>query len=271
MFSRERLEQLRSFPDIGRDELITHFTLTPADVAFVEPGRGRGPADRLGVAVMVATLPWLGFVPDEVGSAPPVAVARLATALDLAPGALRVYGRRAQTRSDHLGQVAKYLGWKQAAADSQEMKELQQFLTDRAMEHDSPTLLFNLAREYLMSAKVIRPGAIALAKMVGAARAAAGELTSNKVAHVLTGQAWCLTLWTNRVVTWTTEYYSKAAIDLRAQGRDVPDEVLAHISPGHSDNINFFGTIHVDVEAELAKLSDGWRPLRPAQLRELGL
>ncbi|GAA3516779.1 hypothetical protein FHR32_008682 [Streptosporangium album] len=69
MFSREQLEQLRSFPDIGRDELITHFTLTPADVAFVDPGRGRGPADRLGMAVMVATLPWLGFVPDEVGSA----------------------------------------------------------------------------------------------------------------------------------------------------------------------------------------------------------
>ncbi len=128
MFSSEQLEQLRSFPDIGRDELITHFTLTPADVAFVDPGRGRGPADRLGMAVMVATLPWLGFVPDEVGSAPPEAVARLATALGLHPGALRGYGQRAQTQSDHVGQVAKYLGWKQAATDSQQMKELEQFL-----------------------------------------------------------------------------------------------------------------------------------------------
>ncbi|WP_431903757.1 Tn3 family transposase [Nonomuraea sp. bgisy101] len=115
-------------------------------------------------------------------------MARLAEALGLAPGALRGYGRRAHTRSDHLGQVAKYLGWKQAATGSPEMKELEQFLTDRAMEHDSPTLLFNLAREYLMSAKVIRPGAITLAKMVGAARAAAGELTSHKVAHLLTTQ-----------------------------------------------------------------------------------
>ncbi|MGN9846690.1 DUF4158 domain-containing protein [Nonomuraea sp. H19] len=38
---------------------------------------------------------------------------------------------------------------------------------DRAMEHHSPTLLFNLAREHLMAAKVIRPGALVLAKMVG--------------------------------------------------------------------------------------------------------
>lgn len=52
----------------------------------------------------------------------------------------------------------------------------------------------------------------------------------------------------------------------------MPDEVLAHVSPGHSDNINFFGVINVYVEAELAELDGtGWRPLRPAQLRDLGL
>ena len=78
MFSREQYEQLRSFPEISRDELFRYFTLTPADVAFVDPGAGRGPGDRLGMAVQLATLPWLGFVPDDVASAPPAAVARLA-------------------------------------------------------------------------------------------------------------------------------------------------------------------------------------------------
>jgi Domain of unknown function (DUF4158) len=78
MFSREQYEQLRSFPEISRDELFRYFTLTPADVAFVDPGAGRGPGDRLGMAVQLATLPWLGFVPDDVPSAPPAAVARLA-------------------------------------------------------------------------------------------------------------------------------------------------------------------------------------------------
>ena len=188
MFSREQYEQLRSFPEISRDELFRYFTLTAADVGFVDPGAGRGPADRLGIAVQLATLPWLGFVPDEVASAPAAAVARLAGRLGLEPGALRGYGKRAQTRSDHLAKVARYLGWKTAADGSREMKELEQFLLDRAMEHDSPTLLFNLAREYLMSAKVIRPGAVTLAKMVGTARAGAGELTSQKVGYLLTLQ-----------------------------------------------------------------------------------
>ena len=86
-----------------------------------------------------------------------------------------------------------------------------------------------------------------------------------------TEQAWCLTVLTNALVTWTTEYYTLAVRQLRADGRSVPDELLAHISPGHSDNINFFGVINVDIEAELAKLTGGWRPLRPAQLRDLGL
>jgi hypothetical protein len=122
MFSREQYEQLRSFPEISRDELFRYFRLTPAEVAFVDPGAGRGPADRLGMAVQLTTLPWLGFVPGDVASA---------------------------------------------------------------------------------------------------------------------GQS--------QVSCWP------------------------HISPGHSDNINFFGGINVDIEAELAKLTGGWRPLRLAHFRDLGL
>ncbi len=57
LFPDDQMERLRSYPDIGTDELIRFFTLTPADVAFVGPGRGRGPTDRLGLAVQLCTLP----------------------------------------------------------------------------------------------------------------------------------------------------------------------------------------------------------------------
>ncbi|MGA6160412.1 Tn3 family transposase [Stenotrophomonas sp. NPDC087984] len=79
-----------------------------------------------------------------------------------------------------------------------------------------------------------------------------------------TEQAWCLTLLTNSVVTWTTVYYGLAIAQMRAEGRAVDDELLAHISPAHSENVNFFGTINVEVDTELAKLDPaGYRPLRP--------
>jgi hypothetical protein len=61
--------------------LFRFFILAPADVAFVDSGRGRGPADQLSLAVALRSLPWLGFVPDEVASAPQAAVLRLAEQL----------------------------------------------------------------------------------------------------------------------------------------------------------------------------------------------
>jgi hypothetical protein len=67
MFSDDQLEQLRSFPGIGRDDLIRFFMLTSADVAFVDPR-------------------------------PPAAVARLG----VDPDVQEEYGRREQTRTDHL-------------------------------------------------------------------------------------------------------------------------------------------------------------------------
>nr|WP_252189785.1 MULTISPECIES: transposase [unclassified Rhodococcus (in: high G+C Gram-positive bacteria)] len=78
-----------------------------------------------------------------------------------------------------------------------------------------------------------------------------------------TEQAWCLTLVTNAVVTWTTEYYGLALESMRVADRRVENEVLAHISPAHSSNINFFGEIEVDIEGELAQIGrTGNRPLR---------
>lgn len=78
-----------------------------------------------------------------------------------------------------------------------------------------------------------------------------------------TEQAWCLTLVTNAVITWTTEYYGLAVESMRAAGRRIDDEVLARISPAHSENVNFFGAIDVDIEGELARLGPtGYRPLR---------
>jgi hypothetical protein len=81
-----------------------------------------------------------------------------------------------------------------------------------------------------------------------------------------TEQMWCLTLATNAIVCWSTEYHGLAVGALRAGGRIVDDEVLAHIWPTHHENVHFYGThaVAVDIDGELAQLdSDGYRPLRP--------
>jgi Tn3 transposase DDE domain len=50
-----------------------------------------------------------------------------------------------------------------------------------------------------------------------------------------TEQMWCLTLATNAIVTWTTEYHGLAVAALRRAGRHIDDEVLAHIWPTHHE------------------------------------
>ncbi len=103
VFSEEELARLRGFPELGRAELIRHFTLTGADEAFLRKFRtGR---NVLGAAVQLCTLPWLGFVPDDVSAVPAAAVGRLSQRLGIAMGELRGYGEREQTRTDHLREV----------------------------------------------------------------------------------------------------------------------------------------------------------------------
>lgn len=46
VFADEELERLRGFPEISWEKLFRHFTLAPADIAFVAPGRGRGALRR---------------------------------------------------------------------------------------------------------------------------------------------------------------------------------------------------------------------------------
>ncbi|MFI6701898.1 Tn3 family transposase [Streptomyces sp. NPDC050509] len=84
-------------------------------------------------------------------------------------------------------------------------------------------------------------------------------------------QAWCLTVVTNAVVCWHTEYMGQAVGELRTAGRGVDAEVLAHIPPARSSVVNCYGPITVDYERELAQPDDqGHRPLRTAGMDELG-
>ena len=58
-----------------------------------------------------------------------------------------------------------------------ELKELDEFLLVRAMEHDSPMLLFRPGCKFPVSARVIQPGQVTVVERVAHARAGAMRST----------------------------------------------------------------------------------------------
>jgi Domain of unknown function (DUF4158) len=115
--------------------------------------------NRLGAALQLCTLPWLGWIPDDLTACPLTAVDRVATQLGLAgddvPGMLAAYGGwEGRTRRDHRGLVLARLGWRTSAAGDR--KQLDAFLLARALEHDAPGVLLQLACDWLRNERIVR-------------------------------------------------------------------------------------------------------------------
>jgi TnpA family transposase len=177
-------EQLSGFPAEVDDEVLDRlFTLSGADL--VEARRRRGEGNRLGWSLLLCGLRMLGFCPDDVTTAPPVAVRFVARQLGVDPAVLAGYGQRAQTRTDHVNQVKAYLGFRSPTAA--DLVEVRDWLAAEALVQDRPVVLFRLACERLHELRVVRPGLTVIEQsLVGGAREAARRETAARVAGLCT-------------------------------------------------------------------------------------
>lgn len=79
-----------------------------------------------------------------------------------------------------------YLGYREASAA--DMAALSKWLTQRAQEHDKPTVLFQLAAEKLHAEKIVRPGVTVLERLVATVREQAYKETLRKLEPLLTDE-----------------------------------------------------------------------------------
>jgi hypothetical protein len=185
--SDAELARLSGWPDeIADADLITYFTLTSDDSGWLTSNVRV--ENRLGAALQLCTLPWLGWIPDDLTACPLTAVDRVATQLGLAgddvPGMLAAYGGwEGRTRRDHRGLVLARLGWRTSAAGDR--KQLDAFLLARALEHDAPGVLLQLACDWLRNERIIRPSVDTLSRRVAAARDGARAETYHRLASLL--------------------------------------------------------------------------------------
>jgi len=159
--------RLDGFPaTISPTDLIQFFTLSTADLAQLPRTTARH--NHLGFALQLCTLRYLGFCPDDLTTMPTTVVAYVADQLGVDHAGLATYGQRDQTRTAHLQQIQTYLGFRRATPI--DLQILAAWLLERALEHDKPTLLLQLACEQLQHEKIVRPGVTRLEKMVATAR-----------------------------------------------------------------------------------------------------
>jgi TnpA family transposase len=167
-------ERFNRFPEtIPHDDLVAYFLLTESDLAQVQ--RCREETTRLGFALQLCALRFLGFVPDDLSGSPMGVIEFVADQLPLSPGSLLSYGQRPATRTAHFQQLLHYLGFRKPT--DADLQQLSQWLLARALEHDRPTLLLQMVSEYLRREKWVRPGISRLEQWVSRARSQAQEET----------------------------------------------------------------------------------------------
>lgn len=179
---RRRLER---FPDrIAVEDLRACFALSDRDRSLIFDQRGA--ENRLGLAVSLCALRFLGFVPEEIASIPDEALAFVAGQVDAAAHELLAYGARAQTRSDHLVLAMTHHGWRRA--DESDREQLARWLIERAVEHDAPATLIALAGEHLRARQILRPPVDTLTRMITTARADAHRHVEQLLADQLSAK-----------------------------------------------------------------------------------
>jgi hypothetical protein len=94
--------------------------------------------------------------PPKKSLVPPAVIDYLAQQLGTTPEIFAGYGDRPHTRTDHLQEVTAYLGFRKARPG--DLGSLMAWLVERALEHDRPTLLLQLACEKLRTDQIVRPG-----------------------------------------------------------------------------------------------------------------
>ena len=153
------------------EDCFTFFLLSQDDC--IEIDKQRSDSSRLGFALQICALRYMGFVPTDLKSIAPRVLRYVAEQLDISTDALLKY--KARTRKEHLSVSRNYTGFRRAT--KLDVLGLEKWLLERALEHDQPTVIFKQACDYLKQQQILRLGTDRLARLVSTARAQAQEVT----------------------------------------------------------------------------------------------
>jgi len=167
--------------DPSRAELERFFFLDDPDRRRMQ--LRRGDHNRVGFAVQLGTVRFLGTFLSDWSSAP-VGVVRyvadqVAPAVDIA-GLMRRYVEREKTSLEHSWEIREVLGYRDFASAESAARE---FLEARAWTRpERPTELFDQVVGWLRTEKILLPGVSVLARLVSEVRTGVSERLYSRLA-----------------------------------------------------------------------------------------
>jgi TnpA family transposase len=253
--------------DPSEEQLARHFHLDAVDLELV--GSMRGAHNRVGFAVQLGTVRFLGTFLDDPSQAPPVVVATVARQLgDVPAPSLDAY-RANRQRWRHVATIRERYGFRDLENDAPAGFRLTRWLYALCWTGDDrPGLLFDRATTWLLANKILLPGITTLERLVGRVRHRATLRLWHRLTRALTDEQ---RRKLNALVS-VDEVSSATLEELRTvPGRRSPTELLRHLE--RIDAIRGHGlglAPSTDLPAApLGRLARSARALKPASLAAL--
>ena len=148
-------------------ELDKVFFLDDEDRKLI--GRRRGPHMKLGFALQLVTVRYVGLFLENPLDVPAEVLEFVAGQLDIAdPSCVKRYTERDKTRFDHAWEIQRAYGLKDFAASEDELRE---WVAARSWTSgDGPKAIFGDAVRWLRERDVLLPGVTTLARLVASVR-----------------------------------------------------------------------------------------------------
>ncbi len=165
----------------SQEQLARYFHFDASDQQLI--AHRRGDQNRLGFAVQLGTVRFLGTFLSTPTDVPASVVRYVALSIGVDPVCLSSYDNN-ETHWEHAFQIRTYFGYRNFTDQPEHFRLVRWLYTRAWLTNQRPSLLFDLATAWLVEHKMLLPGVTVLARLVAQVRDCASARLWDKLSSI---------------------------------------------------------------------------------------